>query len=215
MSNGMIATGWPGAALAIGLCLLVGCAAESTSEPTTRAAASPAGAASPPPAAVTVALVDHAELLERLAAHRGKVVVLDCWSTSCPPCVKEFPGLVALARDYGEQVACLSLSFDYEGFGTPEEVLPPVQEFLAQVGATAIENLLGREDSDTLYAKLELTSVPAVYVFGRDGELLRRFDDDFAATELGRPFTYADVRQQVDQALASQPNAPASEKGAS
>lgn len=153
---------------------------------------------------MTVTLVNHAELLERLAAHRGKVVVLDCWSTSCPPCIKEFPGLVSLARDYGERVACLSLSFDYEGFGMPEDALPPVQEFLSQVGAGTVENLLGREDSDTLYEQLGLTSVPAVYVYDRDGTLLRCFDDDYAANELGRPFSYADVRKLVDQALAGE-----------
>ena len=200
MRKGMIAAGWSIAALAAGLCLLVGCATESTSEPA--AAPSPV-VASPPPPAVKVALVNHAELLERIAAHRGKLVVLDCWSTSCPPCVKEFPGLVSLARDYGDQVACLSLSFDYEGFGTPEDVMPPVREFLGQVGAGGIENFLGREDSDTLYEKLDLTSVPAVYVFGHNGELLRRFDDDYASRELSRPFTYADVRQLLDETLAS------------
>ena len=209
MRKGMIAAGRSIAVLAAGLCLLVGCATESTSEPA--AAPSPA-VASPPPPAVKVALVNHAELLERIAAHRGKLVVLDCWSTSCPPCVKEFPGLVSLARDYGDQVACLSLSFDYEGFGTPEDVMPPVREFLGQVGAGGIENFLGREDSDTLYEKLDLTSVPAVYVFGHNGELLRRFDDDYASRELSRPFTYADVRQLLDETLASGSDPTASEQ---
>ena len=211
MRNGMIAAGWAVAALGICIGTLGGCAAKSATEPAAPPAA-PEAAGSPPAGAVTVGLVNHAELLERLAAHRGRVVVLDCWSTSCPPCIKEFPGLVSLARDYGEQVACLSLSFDYEGFGTPEDALPPVQEFLSQVGAGAIENLLGREDSDTLYEKLELTSVPAVYVYGRDGRLLQRFDDDYAANELGRPFTYADVRKLVDEALSGQPTAAAEQE---
>jgi len=203
MRNGMIAAGWVVAALGICIGTLCGCAAKSVPEPAAPPAA-PAAAGSPPAGPVTVTLVNHAELLERLAAHRGKVVVLDCWSTSCPPCVKEFPGLVSLARDYGERVACLSLSFDYEGFGMPEDALPPVQEFLSQVGAGAVENLLGREDSDTLYEQLGLTSVPAVYVYERDGTLLRCFDDDYAANELGRPFSYADVRKLVDQALVGE-----------
>ncbi len=195
-----------------GLGLAGGCGG---GEPPSRAAAfnpdRPVAAATLAASGVTVDLVNHAELLERIAAHRGRVVVLDCWSTSCPPCVQEFPGLVSLARDYGAQVTCLSLSFDYEGFGTPEEVLPPVQEFLSQVGAGAVENLLGREDSDTLYQQLELTSVPAVYVYGRDGRLLRRFDDDYAANKLGRPFSYADVRKLVDQALAGEATAAGKE----
>jgi thiol-disulfide isomerase/thioredoxin len=125
------------------------------------------------------------------------VVVLDCWSTSCPPCVKEFPGLVALAEAHPDGVACLSLSFDYEGIGTPEEVLPPVREFLTGVGAGRVVNMLTREDADAMYRKLELDSVPAVYVWARDGSLTRRFDDDDAKKRLGRPFTYEDVAETV------------------
>ena len=134
-------------------------------------------------------------------AHRGRIVVLDCWSTSCPPCVKEFPGLVALAEKYRDQVACLSLSFDYEGIGTPEELLPPVRSFLEKVGAGRIGNMLTKEDADSLYKKLDLVSIPAVYVWKADGTLARRFDDDDAARRLGRPFTYADVEAEVRSLL--------------
>lgn len=151
--------------------------------------------------AIDVRLVDHAGLMAAVEAHRGRIVVLDCWSTSCPPCVKEFPGLVALAEKYREQVACLSLSFDYEGIGTPEEVLPPVRSFLQQVGAGRIDNMLTKEDADSLYRKLDLVSIPAVYVWKPDGTLARRFDDDDAARRLGRPFTYADVEAEIRSLL--------------
>ncbi len=136
-----------------------------------------------------------------VAARRGRVVVLDCWSTSCPPCVKEFPGLVALAEKYRDQVACLSLSFDYEGIGTPEELLPTVRSFLEKVGAGRIENMLTKEDADSLSKKLDLVSIPAVYVWKPDGTLARRLDDDDAARRLGRPFTYADVEAEVRSLL--------------
>ena len=43
---------------------------------------------------VSIAVADHSEIVKRIESHRGQVVVLDCWSTSCPPCIKEFPGLV-------------------------------------------------------------------------------------------------------------------------
>jgi thiol-disulfide isomerase/thioredoxin len=154
----------------------------------------------PPAAPLEVRLVDHAELMAAVAAQRGRVVVLDCWSTACPPCVQEFPRLVELAARHPE-VACLSLSFDYEGIGTPEDSLPQVREFLTQVGAGRIENLLGREEADLMCRQLELASVPAVYVWRTDGSLARRFDDDDAAKRLGRPFTYADVEATVLEAL--------------
>jgi thiol-disulfide isomerase/thioredoxin len=160
------------------------------------------GAAPPTPPAVRLELVDHAELLARVAAHRGKVVVLDCWSTSCPPCVREFPGLVRLAAAHPDAVACLSLSFDYEGIGSVEAAAGPVREFLRSVDAGAVENLLSREEADAMYAKLELDSVPAVYVWKPDGSLARRFDDDDAKRRLGRAFTYADVAAEVRACLA-------------
>ena len=105
---------------------------------------------------------------------------------------------MALAQRYPD-VACLSLSFDYEGIGAPEEVLPRVREFLTDVGAGGIDNMLGREHTDGLYKKLGLASVPAVYVWGRDGKLVRRFDEDDATRRLGRPFTYADVEETVKE----------------
>ena len=144
------------------------------------------------------------QLVKRIESHRGKVVVLDCWSTSCPPCVKEFPGLVDLKKDYGDTVACLSLSFDFEGFGVPEDVLPPVKRFLEQVLAGDIENLLNRDEADALYRKMNITSVPVVMVWDRNGTLIQQFDDEYASEKLGRSFTYDDVRRAVDQALSSQ-----------
>ena len=152
---------------------------------------------------VSVVIADHLEIMKRIASHRGKIVVLDCWSTSCPPCVREFPGLVMLQKEYGDSVVCLSLSFDYEGFGVPEDVLPPVQKFLEQVSAGSIENLLNRDGADSLYTKMNLTSVPVVMVWDRDGTLVQQFDDDYANKKLGRAFTYDDVRQVVEQVTQS------------
>jgi thiol-disulfide isomerase/thioredoxin len=147
-----------------------------------------------------------AELDERIGAleaeiarHAGKVVVVDCWSTSCPPCVKEFPRLVALQKTHGDKVACISISLDYEGIDAAEDLLPPVQKFLDKVGAGGIVNLLCTEEADAVYRKLDLVSVPAIYVHGPDGKLVQRFDEDDAAKRLKRPFTYDDVGAVVDR----------------
>jgi hypothetical protein len=52
-----------------------------------------------------------------------------------------------------------------------------------------------------MYRKLELDSVPAVFVWRPDGSLARRFDDDDAKRRLGRPFTYTDVDVEVRSCL--------------
>jgi len=146
---------------------------------------------------VSLTLVDLAGFEAEVARHRGRIVVVDCWSTSCPPCVKEFPRLVALADRFGDEIVCISLSFDYEGIGSPDDVLPKVRTFLESVGAKKIVNLIGREEADVFSAKLDLTSVPAVFVYASDGSLATRFDDESARARLGRPFTYDDVEAAV------------------
>jgi thiol-disulfide isomerase/thioredoxin len=187
-------------AAGIAFCPIAGCSPPPQAPPAATAAPAPVEPRSATQA-IDVALVDHAGLMAAVESHRGRIVVLDCWSTSCPPCVKEFPSLVALAQKYRDQVACLSICFDYEGLGTPEEVLPPVRSFLEKVGAGRIENMLTKEDADSLYKKLDLVSIPAVYVWKADGTLARRFDDDDAARRLGRPFTYADVEAEIRSLL--------------
>jgi thiol-disulfide isomerase/thioredoxin len=185
----------------LGACGLSGCGSPPPAPPPAAAAASGASTTAESPA-VTIRLVDHAEIEAERARHAGKVVVLDCWSTSCPPCVKEFPGLIKLQETFGDRVACLSLSFDYEGIGSPEEVVPRVEGFLRKVGAGEIVNLVAREDADALYQKMDLVSVPAVFVWNADGSLARKFDDDMASKELGRPFTYDDISAAVAACLA-------------
>lgn len=159
-----------------------------------------AGAANPE---ITVTPVDHAGLMREVARHHGKVVVLDCWSTSCPPCVREFPGLVRLAAAHPGDVVCLSLALDYDGIRPVDEALPPVKSFLEKVDAHDVINMIATEESDAMHRKLDLAGVPAVFVWRPDGTLATRFDDDSAASSLGRPFTYADVAHAVDALLAA------------
>jgi len=172
------------------------------------AAAKPGNTAQPPAAKPgntpnpPLAAVAHAGLMAAVARHKGKVVVLDCWSTSCPPCVKEFPRLVALQERYRDQVVCMSVSLDFEGLDPVDMLVPTVLRFLQEVKAGGVVNLIATEEADTMYKKLQLDSVPAVYVWKADGTLARRFDEGDAKTRLGRPFTYDDVEADVRGLLA-------------
>src|SRR5690242_16466967 len=57
--------------------------------------------------------VDAADLRQRLAQQRGRVIVLNMWATWCPPCVHEFPDLVKLDRAYQKHgVAVIGLAMD-------------------------------------------------------------------------------------------------------
>ena len=52
----------------------------------------------------------------RLSALRGKVVVLNLWTTWCPPCVEEMPSIDRLwSALHGDDFALLAVSQDEEG----------------------------------------------------------------------------------------------------
>jgi thiol-disulfide isomerase/thioredoxin len=148
---------------------------------------------------VSLEIVDWDETLKLVAAHKGKVVVLDAWSTSCPPCMKEFPNLVKLHQKYGgKQVVCMSLSCDYAGIKNkpPEYYRERVLKFLDKHDAS-FQNLLSSVASEELFDKMGISSIPAVYVFSPDGKLAKRFDNEQAKTEEDN-FTYSDINKLVD-----------------
>jgi thiol-disulfide isomerase/thioredoxin len=126
---------------------------------------------------VRLASWDQTEAL--IASHRGKVVVLDVWSTWCGPCLAEFPGLVALHRQYPGQVACVSLNCNYTGAGSelPPDEREKIEAFLAQQGAT-FDNLICTDPDDKLFDALDAASIPIVRVYDREGKLRRQFDND-------------------------------------
>jgi thiol-disulfide isomerase/thioredoxin len=141
------------------------------------------------------------ELQASIAESKGKVVVVDYWSTSCPPCLTEFPGLVAIHNELPhDQVRCVSASLDYEGLADfpVEEARKLALEFLEQQKAT-LDNFILSEDSLTVMDdKLKIASIPAVFVFGVDGKLARMFDESS-----GESFTYEnDVTPFVKELVA-------------
>ncbi|MBL8826528.1 MAG: TlpA family protein disulfide reductase [Planctomycetaceae bacterium] len=135
--------------------------------------------AAAPSSAVKLEIKTLDEIEAAIKAHAGKVVVVDTWSTQCEPCMKEFPGLVALHAKHGDKVACISVSCDYEGLGTPEKVVPPVLEFLQQQKAT-FQNFLSKDDSDKVFARFKIPSIPAVFIYGKDGQLAEKIARDFS-----------------------------------
>ena len=139
-------------------------------------------------------------------SHRGKVVVLDYWSTSCPPCLVEFPNLVALDEKYtDDKLVCISVSLDYLGLKRkgPEAYKPEIMPYLEQFKAK-FDNIIAAEDTDTMLEKLKLGSPPAVFVYSADGKLAQRFDNATPSSGDEEGFTYKDVNKVVDGLMAEE-----------
>lgn len=169
--------------------------ASPASEPAATPAADAAGAtdsqAEPAAAAkeeVPLEVASWEETQALIAKQKGKVVVIDLWSTWCEPCVKEFPHLVALQHKYPDDVVCISLNCNYIGTGNPEDEKPDVLKFLTQKKAN-IRNLISSDADEDLYKKVGIASIPVAQVYGRDGKLAKQFDNE--KEEYGKEgFTY-------------------------
>ena len=202
--------------MVVGLLSLVilGCSgptADESSMPDASPVEAPAVASQPPAdpasseqgqAAAEVALADFAGVMESIQQHAGKVVVLDIWSRSCIPCMREFPHLVDLSQQHADEVVCLSLNVDYLGLKSKpaESYVPDVLEFLNQQRASTLVNFVSSEPDEIVFTKAEIDSIPAILVFDAAGELVHRFTEGNAG---GDGLTYAeDVVPAIEKLLA-------------
>ncbi len=197
--------GW----LAIGLILLLsGCKDGSPTD--TAAPADEIQLSSPESTEVTTKVMDYAGIQMLIESYRGKVVVVDIWSTQCPPCIKELPGLVELDKAYSnDDVKCITVSLDYGGIAgeSPEKYQAPdgqLMKILTSIGVTC-DNIIAADDSETMLKKLDLVAPPAVYVYGRDGKLAKRFDNEGEGVTEATAFTYEDVKPLVAELVKEKP----------
>ena len=127
-----------------------------------------------------VALLDATwpELLALVEQHPGKIIVVDIWSTACEPCMKEFPSLIELQQRFPDDVVGISFDVDYAGMKNK----PPAyyrERVLAFLGSQQENQLLHRmctEPAEEFFNSIQLDSIPAVFVYGHDGKLLKRFE---------------------------------------
>lgn len=112
----------------------------------------------------------------RLADFQGKVLVLDFYATWCEPCRKSIPRLIAFHKTHesnGLETVGLNV-------GGPDDRIK-VSDFARELG---IQYPLGFPDkalSDFFMSDNQ--TIPQTFVFGREGQLLKRFIGYDHATE--------------------------------
>ena len=140
---------------------------------------------------VTIEIASLDEVQKFVAEQKGKVVVLDLWSSSCTPCIRELPGLAKLRQEFPADAVTVSLNLDYYGSEPPEKLREPAAKILADNGAAA-KNFLSSTKDEEVYAKLGATPVPIVIVYDRTGKMAKLFVNN-KKDEFGEEgFTYKD-----------------------
>lgn len=153
--------------------------------------------------AVKLRIVDWKAVEKLVASKKGKVVVVDIWTTTCGTCVEEFPKVVALQKKLGRKhLACISVACDYDGIKDkpPKHYAPGVLKFLKKQNAT-FDNVLLTVPFIDFLDQIDLSSTPALLVYGRDGKLVKRFDND-KAEKIADEFTFDDVESLVKRLIA-------------
>lgn len=99
-----------------------------------------------------------------LAQDRGHIVVLNFWASWCPPCLEEFPSLIALQKEL-PQIRVIAVSFDTN----PQAY----DQFLLQnriVGITTAIDPTGRTNRS-----FGTTRPPETYIINRKGVIVSKF----------------------------------------
>ncbi|MES2177883.1 MAG: TlpA disulfide reductase family protein [Gemmatimonadota bacterium] len=146
-----------------------------------------AGAMAPVFHATVVSGPTHATSLD---GFRGKVVVLNVWSTTCIPCVKEMPSLQRLSAmfaDSGVRVV---------GIATDKNAVPSaaVAEFARQRGVTF--DIL-RDPTGALERAYQVSGVPNTTVIDPSGRIVFR---EFGGVDWSDTFHVALVRRALERA---------------
>lgn len=103
--------------------------------------------------------------IDSLARHRGQVVLLNLWTTWCPPCREELPALQRFARENAGKVVVLAVD---QG-----ESASVAQAFAKQRGVT-FPILI---DEQQRYGRAyEGIGLPTSVIVGRDGHVVKGID---------------------------------------
>jgi thiol-disulfide isomerase/thioredoxin len=105
---------------------------------------------------------------------QGKVVVLDFWATWCTGCRETIPVLTRLHEKYGPKGLVVA------GVSTDKGPKEKVAKFVRKM-KMPYQILWDAEDSQSKEFGFE--GLPSVYVFGRDGKLLKAMPQYTAAQE--------------------------------
>ena len=147
------------------------------------------------PGEVKLVRLSWKQFQQRLASDKTiKYTLVDAWSSTCGPCKENFPHVLAMHRKFGKKgLAVVSLSLDDP---TNKHAVAEAEKFLKEKNSVVTNILLDDESGDG-YEKLNISAIPAVFLYGPDGKEVKRFTMD----DPNNQFTYDEVEKAVGALL--------------
>jgi peroxiredoxin len=139
----------------------------------------------------------------RLSDLRGKRVILDFWATWCPPCVKEIPHFIELAKDPAAQ--------DVVIIGISSEDEAKLRSFVSERGINYA--IASARDESLPEPYRNVRAIPTTFFMDRNGVIQKIFEgyhdyDTLRAAALAADFA-GEVREQA--LPASTTNSPSAD----
>lgn len=99
------------------------------------------------------------DLRKIVDSSKGRVLIVNYWATWCGPCVKEFPGLVNVRREFAEgDLNIVGISMDYSS--------KPVENFVRQNKV----NFPVYIDDGSIASMMNIDAIPRTLFYDRQGK---------------------------------------------
>lgn len=110
------------------------------------------------------------ELLKRITAEKGKVVIVNVFASWCPPCREEIPGLIAIRNQFSDQeLVLIGVSIDKAGTGEGKDKTPKaLKKFMGEMSFNFPVYLA----APGFEATVGVTAVPQLLMYDRSGALV-------------------------------------------
>jgi len=121
---------------------------------------------------LSVPLVDGGAI--DLAELRGRVVMVDFWSSWCPPCIKEAPVLAETYREYAGQ------EVEFVGVAIWDEA-DDIDRYIRRFD---LDYPNGLDAKGAVAINYGVRGIPEKYFIDREGQLVRKFSGPVSAVQL-------------------------------
>lgn len=91
--------------------------------------------------------------------YRGKILFLNFWQTTCPPCIEEMPDFIAFMEDQPDDVTWLTVNFDEDD--------QRVREFFAEYDFLGIPTVMDYDS--TVRYQYGVFGAPMTFILDKDG----------------------------------------------